>query len=343
MNNVTRRGFVAGAAAAALGLAGCGSGAGSSTSNAGTEVATTVAADPVNVRVASLKGPTSIGLLALMDKAEGEDSGLTNAYEFTIAGSADEVTPKVISGDVDIALVPANLASVLYNKTEGAVKALDVNTLGVLYVVTTADNVEKFEDVAGSSIYLTGKGATPEYVMGYLLDKAGITDAVSLVFKSEATEVVSCLASDSGAIAILPEPYKTVAMSKVEGLKAPVCLTDAWDEYATDGSRLLTGVTVVRSEFAEEHPEAVAEFLEQQAASVGAVKADPATYGESAASHGIADSATVAEKAIPGCNLVCLTGEEMKSALSGYLDVLSQYDASSVGGALPADDFYYEA
>ena len=341
MNNVTRRGFVAGAAAAALSLAGCGSS--SSSSSAATTGAATTAAYPTNVHVASLKGPTSIGLLALMDKAEGEDSGLANTYEFTVAGSADEVTPKVISGDVDIALVPANVASVLYNKTEGAVRALDVNTLGVLYVVTTADNVEKFEDIAGSSVYLTGKGATPEYAMGYLLEKAGITDAVSLVFKSEATEVVSCLASDSGAIAILPEPYKTVAMSKVEGLKAPVCLTDVWDECATDGSRLLTGVTVVRTEFAEQHPEAVAEFLEQQAASVEAVKADPATYGESAANHGIVDSAAVAEKAIPGCNLVCLTGDEMKTALSGYLDVLSQYDASSVGGALPADDFYYEA
>jgi NitT/TauT family transport system substrate-binding protein len=343
MNNVTRRGFVAGAAAAALGLAGCGAGSSAGSDAEPTVGATTSVADAVNVRVASLKGPTSIGLLALMDKADSEGSGLANTYEFTVAGSADEVTPKVISGDIDIALVPANVASILYNKTEGAVRVLDVNTLGVLYVVTTADNVETFEDVAGSSVYLTGKGATPEYVMGYLLEKAGITDAVSLVFKSEATEVVSCLSTDSGAIAILPEPYKTVAMSKVDGLKAPVCLTEVWDDLSTDGSRLLTGVTVVRAEFAEEHPEAVAEFLEQQAASVKAVNADPATYGESAANHGIVDSAAVAEKAIPGCNLVCLTGEEMKTALSGYLDVLSQYDASSVGGALPADDFYYEA
>lgn len=333
---LTRRGFVAASLACVLALAGCGS----SNSQATSQAATT-AADPVEVRVASLKGPTSIGLVSLMDKATGDDSGLANSYDFTISAAADEIVPKVISGDVDIALVPANVASVLYNKTDGAVQVLDVNTLGVLNVVTGDSSVRSFSDLAGRTVYLTGKGASPEYVMNYLLDAAGIADQVTLEFKSEATEVVSALAADPTAVGILPEPYKTAALAKNDALSSPINLTDVWDEYAQDGSRLLTGVTVVRREFAEEHPEAVEEFLEQQRESVEAVSGDPTTYAQSVVDHGIIDSAAVAERAIPGCSLTCLTGDEMKSALSGYLGVLAQADASSVGGKLPADDFYY--
>lgn len=333
---LTRRGFVAASLACVLALAGCGS----ANSQAANQAATT-AADPTEVHVASLKGPTSIGLVSFMDKAANDDSGLANTYDFSISAAADEIVPKVISGDVDIALVPANVASVLYNKTDGAVQALDVNTLGVLNVVTGDASVQSFSDLAGRTVYLTGKGASPEYVMNYLLDKAGIADQVTLEFKSEAAEVVSALAADPSAVGILPEPYKTAALAKNASLTSPINLTDVWDQYAEDGSRLLTGVTVVRRDFAEQHPEAVREFVEQQQASVEAVSADPATYAQSVVDHGIIDAAPVAEKAIPGCGLTFLTGDEMKSALSGYLGVLASSDASSVGGKLPGDDFYY--
>ncbi len=333
---LTRKTFLAGAAASILALAGCGS-------SQDAQSGATTAAEPVNVRVGSLKGPTSIGLVALMDKAAQDDSALMNTYEFTISGAADEIVPKVISGDLDIALVPANVASVLYNKTEGDVVALDVNTLGVLNVVTGDASVASFEDLAGRTVYLTGKGTTPEYVMGYLLDKASITDAVTLEFKSEAAEVVSALVADPAAVGILPEPYKTAALVKNEALSSPVSLTDVWDECATDGSRLVTGVTIVRSEFLQKNPEAVEEFLAGQAQSVEDVNADPTTWAQSVVDHGIIEAAPVAQKAIPGCNLVCLEGSEMKSALSGYLGVLADYDASSVGGKLPEDDFYHNA
>lgn len=334
---LTRKAFLAGAATSILALAGCGSAQDAQSS------AATAAAEPVNVRVGSLKGPTSIGLVAFMDKTAQDGSGLTNTYEFTISGAADEIVPKVISGDLDIALVPANVASVLYNKTEGDIVALDVNTLGVLNVVTGDASVAGFEDLAGRTVYLTGKGTTPEYVMGYLLDKAGITDAVALEFKSEAAEVVSALAADPAAVGILPEPYKTAALVKNEALSSPMSLTDVWDEHATDGSRLVTGVTIVRSEFLQESPEAVEEFLAGQAQSIEDVNADPATWAQSVVDHGIIEAAPVAQKAIPGCNLVCLEGSEMKSALGGYLGVLADYDASSIGGKLPEDDFYYNA
>ena len=239
--------------------------------------------------------------------------------------------------------MPANVASVLYNKTEGAVQVIDINTLGVLNVVTGDADVTSFGDLAGRTVYMTGKGTTPEYVMSFLLERAGLTGQVTLEFKSEPTEVLSALLADPSAVGVLPEPFKTAAIAKSEGkLSAPVSLTDVWDELAGDtGSRLLTGVTVVRRAFAEEHPEAVAEFLSCHAASVEAVNAAPADWAQAVVDAGIVDNAKIAEKAIPGCMLVCQTGKDMKAALSGYLQVLSDADASAVGGKLPADDFYY--
>lgn len=179
--------------------------------------------------------------------------------------------------------------------------------------------------------------------MNYLLERAGLTGQVALEFKSEPTEMLSALLADSSAVGVLPEPFKTAAIAKSEGkLSAPVNLTDVWDELADDtGSRLLTGVTVVRRAFAEEHPKAVAEFLSCHAASVKAVNAAPADWAQTVVDAGIVDNAKIAEKAIPGCMLVCQTGKDMKAALSGYLQVLSDADASAVGGKLPADDFYY--
>ena len=296
---------------------------------------------PVTARIAALKGPTAMGLVKLMSDAPSSANG--PLYDFTLAGSADEVTPALIKGELDMACVPANLAAVLYNKTEGAVQVIDINTLGVLNVVTGDASVASFGDLAGHTVYMTGKGTTPEYVMNFLLERAGLTGQVTLEFKSEPTEVLSALLVDPSAVGVLPEPFKTAAIAKSEGkLSAPVSLTDVWDELAGDtGSRLLTGVTVVRRAFAKEHPEAVAEFLSCHAASVEAVNAAPADWAQAVVDAGIVDNAAIAEKAIPGCMLVCQTGKDMKAALDGYLQVLADADASAVGGKLPADDFYY--
>ncbi len=282
---MSRRGFASALAAGALSLAlvGCGGGAAGARSSAGSaagSAASGAAAESVEVRVASLKGPTSIGLVQFMDQAA--DGETDNEFDFAISAAADEIVPKVIQGDIDIALVPANLVSVLYNKTEGAVQVIDINTLGVLNVVTGDAGVASFGDLAGRTVYMTGKGTTPEYVMNYLLERAGLTGQVTLEFKSEPTEVLSALLADPSAVGVLPEPFKTAAIAKSEGsLSVPVSLTDAWDELAGDtGSRLLTGVTVVRRAFAEEHPEAVAEFLSCHAASVEAVNAAPADWAQ---------------------------------------------------------------
>ena len=314
---------------------------GSEASSSAPEGSSAVAEERATVRVGGLKGPTAMGMVKLMEE---DAAGTTaNDYEFTLAGSADEINPLLIKGELDIAAVPTNVASVLYNKTEGAVQVIDINTLGVLNVVTGDANVASFGDLAGHTVYMTGKGTTPEYVMNYLLERAGLTGQVALEFKSEPTEVLSALLVDPSAVGVLPEPFKTAAIAKSEGkLSAPVSLTDVWDELAGDtGSRLLTGVTVVRRAFAKEHPEAVAEFLSCHAASVEAVNAAPADWAQAVVDAGIVDNAAIAEKAIPGCMLVCQTGKDMKAALDGYLQVLADADASAVGGKLPADDFYY--
>ena len=336
---LSRRGFASALAAGALSLALAGCSGGAAGAGSAGSAPSGAAAESVEVHVASLKGPTSIGLVQFMDQAASGETD--NEFDFAISAAADEIVPKVIQGDVDIALVPANVASVLYNKTEGAVQVIDINTLGVLSVVTGDAGVISFGDLAGRTVYMTGKGTTPEYVMNYLLERAGLTGQVALEFKSEPTEVLSALLADPSAVGVLPEPFKTAAIAKSEGkLSAPVSLTDVWDELVGDTGSL-TGVTVVRRAFAEEHPEAVAEFLSCHAASVKAVNAAPADWAQAVVDAGIVDNAKIAEKAIPGCMLVCQTGKDMKAALGGYLQVLADADASAVGGKLPADDFYY--
>ena len=349
-SSVTRREFAAFAAGfLSLALAGCGgspAGTGSA-ARAGSGGAARDAGGAA-VRVASLKGPTSIGLVPFMDKVSQEagDGGgsaddLENTYAFEISAAADEIVPKIIKGDIDIALLPANVASVLYSKTGGGVAVLDINTLGVLHVVTGDASVAAFDDLAGRTVYLTGKGTTPEYVMNYLLAAAGIADEVALEFKSEATEVVSALVADPAAVGVLPEPFKTAALVQNEALSSPISLADVWDEQAgDDGSELVTGVTCVRCDFAEAHPGAVSEFVAEHRASARAVASDPAAWAQGVVDAGIVAKAPIAQKAIPGCNIVCITGDEMRTALSGYLDVLYSADPSSVGGKLPDEDFY---
>ncbi len=324
------------------------------TTDAADEAATEAAADDVVVRVASLKGPTTIGLVQMMDTTSGiptgeqteapeaeEGSGIS--YFYSISAAPDEVLPLVIQGNADIALVPSNAGSVLYNKTEGGVQVIDINTLGILYIVTGDESIQGFSDLAGRTVCISGKGSSPEYVFDFLLDKAGIADQVSVEWKSEHAEVAAVLASDPTAVGVLPQPFVTATLAQNDALSAPIDLTKVWGESVDDGSQSVTGITIVRSAFAAEHPTAVADFLERHAASVEAVNADPAAAAELVVLAGIIEKAPIAEKAIPACNVVCITGEEMRDALAGYLQVLYDADPSSVGGAMPGDDFYYLA
>ena len=293
------------------------------------------------IRVGPLKGPTSMGLVSLMDKASrGETS---NVYEFTMAGKADELVGKIANGDLDIALLPANVASVLYAKTQGNITVLDINTLGVLYVVASDDSISSMADLKGRTIYMTGKGTTPEYVMNYLLKENGLsTSDVDLQFKSEATEVASLLKQDSSAIGVLPQPFATAACIQNPDLKTVLDLTEQWNMLNKDtGSMLVTGVTLVRSDFLRENRSPVADFIKDHEASTLFATEHAEDASRLIAEQGIVEKAPIAQKALPYCNIVCLTGQEMKDALSGYLSTLHEQDPKSIGGQMPGDDFYY--
>ncbi len=327
-------------------LAGCGSSDGGSADQNETQEnsGAQAQAEPADVNVMALKGPTAMGMVKLMDDADSGNVDTEN-YSFEIAASADEVTPKLIQGDADIAAVPANLASVLYNKTEGQIQVMAVNTLGVLYIVENGDSVQSVTDLAGRTIYASGKGSTPEYALNFILEKNGLTPGtdVTIEWKSEHSECVSAIAQDPEGIAMLPQPFVTTAQTKNPDLRVALDLTEEWDkvmENEETKSSLLTGVVVVRKEFAEENPEAVEDFLDRYADSVDYVNNNVEDAAKLVGNYDIVTE-DVAVKAIPECNIVCITGEDMKEQLSGYLAVLKDANPESIGGELPGDDFYY--
>ncbi len=294
----------------------------------------------VTVRLAGLKGPTTIGMVKLLE--DNEAGNTLNDYEFTMAAAADEITPKFIKGELDIVAVPANLGAVLYANTEGKVQQIAVNTLGVIYIVAKGEEIGSVKDLAGKTIYATGKGATPEYALNHILTMAGLDPEkdVTIEWKSEPTEVVAVLKNQDSGVAMLPQPFATVASTQIEGLTTAIDLTDAWNEYSKDGSMLITAGILVRKAFAEEHPEAVKAFLEDFAASTAWVNENVDAAAELVEKQDIV-KAPIAKKAIPLCNLVCITGDEMKTALQGYFKVLFDLNPKAVGGAMPGDDYYY--
>lgn len=266
-------------------------------------------------------------------------------FTFTIAASADEITPKLIQGELDIAAVPANLASVLYNNTEGKLQVLAINTLGVLYLVESGDTVHSVEDLRGKTIYSSGKGSTPEYALSYLLSQNGIDPEqdVSIQWKSEHSECVAALAAEENAIAMLPQPFVTTAQAKNEGIRVALDLNEEWEKLSSEGDQkatLITGVVVARKEFTEEHPALVQQFLKEYEASVDYVNSDTEGAAALVGSYDIVPEA-VAKKALPECNITFVAGAELKEKLSGYLQVLFDQNPKAIGGKLPGDDFYY--
>ena len=300
------------------------------------------AEEKVTVKVGALKGATTLGLLPLEDKAANGEAG--ENYEFSMMTAADELLPMMIKGELDIALLPSNVASILYQKTNGGVTVIDINTLGVLYMVSGDSSITGVEDLAGRTIYLTGKGTTPDYVLHYILSGNGM-DADSdctLEYKSEATEVAALLAENPDAIGLLPQPFVTAACAQNDALSVILDMNAEWEKLqGEDGSRLVTGVTVVRNEFLQEHENAVATFMEEHQASAQSMNSDVENGAKLAVASEIIAKEPIALKAIPKCNITYIDGADMKQALSGYLEVLYEQNPESIGGALPGDDFYY--
>ena len=291
------------------------------------------------VRLAGMTGPTGMGLARLLeDDANGTSA---NDYDFTLAGSADVLNPMIINGELDIAAVPANLASVLYNKTNGGIRVLAVNTLGVLYVVNTDGSVAALSDLVGKTVYATGQGAAPEYALRYVLTQNGIDPDADLTieWKTEPTEVVSLMATGECTVAMLPQPYVTVAQTKVENVTPVIDITEEWNAIGGDGM-CLTGVVIASTEFVENNPKAVKAFLKEYEASINYANENVSEAAQLIGKYEIV-AAPMAEKALPHCNLAFIGGEEMKTALQGYLTVLFDQNPAAVGGKMPADDFYY--
>lgn len=333
--------------ALAISLAACSGSVSEAVSSASATAESTAAPEaeaPVTTfRIAGLKGPTTMGMVKLMSDAEAGETH--QDYQVTMYGAADEVVPLLVKGDIDLAAIPANLAANLYNQTEGKVQVAAINTLGVLYVVTTGDDVKSVEDLKGKTVYSTGKGTTPEYVLNYILKENGIDPEKDLTveYKSEATEVAAALqATNEGAIAVLPQPYVTAAQSQIEGLNVALNLTEEWNKVSTD-SDLVTGVLVASTEFIEQNEAAFEEFLKDYQASIEWVNSNTADAAELVANYGIVAKAPLAQKALPACNITYVDGAEMKTKLSGYLQVLFDQNPKAVGGAMPGDDFYYGA
>lgn len=342
------------ALALCVSLAACGTTATSSAADAAPEAASSAAASPeaaapqeetpaspetagAALRIAGLKGPTTMGLVNLMSSADGAN------YEFTMYGAADEIVPLLVKGELDAAAVPANLAATLYQKTEGAVEVACVNTLGVLYILENGEAIQSVADLKGQTIVTTGKGATPEYVLRYVLSQNGIDpDAdVTIEYCSEATEALSQVQAGMASIAMLPQPFVTSALSQVEGLRVALDMNEEWEAVA--GSQLVTGVLVARKDAVEADPAAFEAFLDGYAASVEAANTDLEGTAALCEQYGIVAKAALAQKALPACNIVFETGDQMKTDLVNYFQVLFDADPASVGGALPADDFYYGA
>ena len=292
------------------------------------------------LRIAGLKGPTTMGLVNLLSMEKNGTAAMD--YDLQLYGAADEIVPKLIKGNLDMAAIPANLAATLYQKTNGGIQVLAVNTLGVLYVVEKGDTVHSFADLKGRTILSTGKGTTPEYVLRYLLTKNGLDPDkdVKIEYYSEASEVTAQMAATKkDAIAVLPQPYVTAAQMKDSELRVVLDLTKEWNKVCD--TQLITGVTVVRTAYAEDHPDVVQAFLNDYEKSVNAANTDIDGTAALCEEIGVVAKAAIAKKALPKCNIVYRRGEEMKKDISAYLQVLYDASPAAVGGKLPDANFYY--
>ncbi len=288
------------------------------------------------INVAVLKGPTGMGAAWLMN--ENEQSNTLNTYNFTVAGAADEITGRLIQGDLDMADLPTNAISTLYNKTEGKIVCLGVNTLGVLYILEHGESINSIADLEGKTILASGQGSTADLVLNYLLDAAGVT--AEIYWASEHTEAAALALAGDYDVVMLPEPFVTNVMSKMteeNSFRTALNLSEAWKEVT--GKELTMGGIAVRKAFLEENPEAVLEFINDYKLSIEFTNSDPEAAGALIEKYDIAKAA-VAQSAIPRCNIVWLTGDEYKGVLKDFLNVLFEKNPQTVGGAMPGEDFY---
>ncbi len=298
-----------------------------------------VAYTPVDMTVACMTGPTGVGMAKLM--ADSAAKLTANNYTFTVASAATEINAKFLNGEIKIASVPTNVAATLYNKTQGKVRMLAVNTYGVLSILEKGNTIKSIADLKGKTIYSTGKGQNPEFILKYILNKNNIDPEKDVTINFVSSEdLVQKLISGEAEVALAPEPAATTVLVKNADLRRALSINDEWSEVSD--TKLMMGCVIALDSYVTANPEAVEKFLEEYEKSIQFAK----TYVDEAAKHcatyKITASEAIAKKAIPTCNLCYVTGEDMKTNVNGYLNVLFTANAESIGGAMPQDDFYYK-
>jgi len=293
---------------------------------------------PVNVTIAGLKGPTSIGMIKLIDE-KLLNSGEYNV-EYIAESAPDALTGKIINGNVQISSVPINLASVLYNKTQGEVQIVALNTIGNLFIVGT-DEISSINDLKGKTLGMSGKGATPDYAMNYILKQNNLADDVELDFAMDHATLAQTVIAEDTKVALLPQPFATQATLKNNNVKILIDLNEEWKKATNGEGELITGAIIVNKEFAQNNKEFVTEFLEQYKSSVEWVNEFPADASVLVEKHEIMPSATLVEKAIPYCGITFKLAADEKNSIDSFLKVLYDSNPTSVGGSLPDEAFYY--
>lgn len=293
------------------------------------------------VRIASLRGPTTMGLVGLM--ADAEAGRTRHDYRVSVVGTPDEIVPRVVQGEADVAMVPANLAAALHNRTGGAVRVIAVNTLGNLYVVESGRTVASVADLRGRTVYATGKGASPEFCLEHILRANGLEPGVdvALEWKSEHAELAALLAAGADVVAMLPQPFVALVQAQNPSVRVALDLDAEWERVSPDAG-LVMGVAIADTGWATRNPGLLADFLSDYEASTRFVDTDLAAAAELVVQYGLAPDVAVASSAIPASHLTFLTGPAMRAELEGYLKVLFAAEPASVGGALPGDDFYHQ-
>ena len=297
--------------------------------------------EAMDIRITAIAGPTGVGLVELMQKQA--DGKAANNYTFDVVTAPDQAVAAIANNSADIAAVPTNLASTLYKKTGGKVQVLALNTLGVLHILTNGETVSSVSDLKGKTIYTSGKGANPEYILRYVLEKNGLnpdTD-VTIEFVADNDTLGTLVANGTAKVALVPEPKASAVMMQNKAVTRALNMSDEWDKVNKTGVPLTMGCVVARKEFVEQNPEAVRMFLQEYRASIANVQADVERAATLCETYKILPKAAIAKAAIPHCSLTYVEGSLMRSQLSGYLSILNNYNPAAIGGALPADDFYY--
>lgn len=288
------------------------------------------------IKIAALKGPTGIGMVKLMEDDKSK-------YDISIYDSADQVVSKIISGDVDVAAVPSNLASVLYNKTKGQVELGAINTLGVLYIVENGNSIKNITDLKGKTIYSSGKGSVPEFALNYILKQNGLNPQkdVNIDYKMDHSDLAAAVAAKKINIALLPEPFVTTVKIKDKDLNVPIDLTKEWNKSSSGKSSLIMGTVIFRKKFADKNKKAADEFLKNYKNSVDFINNHPKEAAKLTAKNGIIPKEKVAEMAIPRCNIVFISAKDSEKSLKNFYNILLKDNPNSIGGKLPDENFYY--